>query len=173
MNQQIINEIITLKNQYNNDNNTYEIQYLEMTEEIFMNKLKNITQSKWDSIKIIDNKEYINRGMEMNINQAGEINCISKKMLKYKYLDNVKINLFNSRKINSENFNGSTRYERVYKQKNMVFSKGSFELMMKIKTEEAKSSKDKTATKITTYEMNIVFKSGNDERMLNDIFKML
>ena len=170
MNQQIINEISNLKHNYQGKNNTYEIQYLEMTEEIFMTKLKNITKGKWDSIKIIDNKEYINRGMVMNINQAGDINCINKKMLKYKYIDDsVKINLFNSRKINSDNFSGSTKYEKVYKQKNMVFSKNSFELMMKIKTEEDKLLKEK----ITTYEMNIVFKSENDERMLNDIFKLL
>ena len=164
MNQQIIQEISSLKRNYQNNLNTYEIQYLEITEEHFMKQMKKVINEKWDDIKITDNKEYINRGMLMNINQSGDIHCESIKMLKYKFIGNVRINLFNKRKINSDNFSGSNKYEQVYKQKKIVFSKNTFELVMNIKTDNDKN---------TTYEMNIVFKSSTDERMLNDIFKIL
>ena len=167
MNQQIINEIRNLKRNYQNNNNIYEIQYLKITEEIFMNKLKKITRHKWENITVEDNKEYANNGMTMNINQEGDIVCISKKMLKYKYLDNIKINLFNERKINSDNFGGSNIYEKEYKQKKMVFSKNGFDVVMIIKT--TKMDKDV----VSEYEMNIVFKSGNNEMMLNDIFQLI
>jgi len=172
MSQQIINEITNLKRNYQNNNNTYEVQYLEITEEIFMNKLKNITKQKWDSIKITDDKEYNSNGMVLNIDPKGEMKCVNKRMLKYKYINNVRINLFNERPTNSENFNipKTNKYgkydnnDSVYKQKKMVFSKNTFDLMMIIKTDN-----DKT----TTYEMNIVFKSSTDENKLNDIFKIL
>ena len=169
MNNQIIQEISNLKRQYLNNNNTYEIYYLtqedgnQITEEYFLKKLKNVINQKWD-VKIVDNKKYIQRDLTLSIDTTGEMECITRKMLKYKHIDNVKINLFNERKINCDNFSGSNQYDKVYKQKKMIFTKDGYQLILTIKVD---------LEKVTTYEIKIVFQSNLDERKLDMLFKML
>ncbi len=169
MNNQIIQEISNLKRQYKNNNNTYEIYYLtqedgnQITEEYFLKKLKNVINQKWD-VKIVDNKKYIQRDLILSIDTTGEMECITRKMLKYKHIDNIKINLFNERKINCNNFSGSNQYDNVYKQKKMIFTKDGYQIILTIKVD---------LEKVTTYEIKIVFQSKLDERKLDMLFKML
>jgi len=169
MNNSIIREISNLKRQYNNNNNTYEIYYLtqedgnQITEEYFLKKLKNVINQKWD-VKIVDNKKYIQRDLTLSIDTTGEMECITRKMLKYKHIDNVKINLFNERKINCDNFSGSNQYDKVYKQKKMIFTKDGYQIILTIKVD---------LEKVTTYEIKIVFQSNLDERKLDMLFKIL
>ena len=162
--EQIINEITYLKKKYVNNYNTYEINYLNITEKTFSEILKKLFHQKWDNVEIIDNKEYIQQGLILGIDTTGNMECISRKILKYKLLNNVRINLFNERKISTINFEGSDKYDKVYKQKKMIFSKNNFniELIIKINSD-----------KITTYEFKIHFKSIEDEQYLlkiNDYF---
>ena len=170
MNNSIIKEITSLKNQYKDINNTYEIYCLtqesgeEITEEYFLKKLKNVINQKWEDVKIIDNKKYIKRDLTLMIDITGEMKCITRRMLKYKHINNIRINLFNERKIDCDNFSGSNKYDKVYKQKKMVFTKEGYQMILTIKTD---------LDKITTYEMKIVFKSNVDEKKLDMLFKML
>ena len=164
MNQTIIREITNLKRNYNNDNNTYEINYLDITEDNFLNKLKNVFKQVWDSVKIIDNKEYIQRDLTLSIDGTGAMECLSRKMLKYRIFDEVRINLFNERKINTDNFGGSSKYDKVYKQKMMIFTKDEYKMILVIKTDLDKN---------TTYEIKILFKSRDDEKYLTSLFQIL
>ena len=170
MNQTIIQEITSLKSQYKNMNNTYEISYLtqecgkEITEEYFLKRLKNIINQKWEDVKIIDNKKYIKNDLTLIIDITGEMRCITSKMLKYKHINNIGIKLFNERIINCDNFSGSNKYDKVYKQKKMVFTKEGYQMILTIKTD---------LDKVTTYEIKIVFKSNVNEQKLDMLFKML
>ncbi len=169
MNKSIIQEISNLKRQYKNNNNIYEICYLtqedgnQITEEYFLKKLKNIINQKWD-VKIVDNKKYIKRDLILSIDTTGEMECITRKMLKYKHIDNIKINLFNERKVNSDNFSGSNQYDKVYKQKKMIFTKEGYKIILTIKVD---------LEKVTTYEIKIVLQSNLDEKKLDTLFKIL
>ena len=90
--------------------------------------------------------------------------CVNKKMLKFKYVDNDRINLYNERQINVDNFNSSTQYDDSYKQKTMIFMKNNFKMILAIKTDSDKN---------TRYEIKIVFKSSEDERELEEYLKIL
>ena len=79
-------------------------------------------------------------------------------------MEHLKINLFNERKINCDNFSGSNQYDKVYKQKKMVFTKEGYKMILTIKTD---------LDKVTTYEIKIVFQSKLDERKLDMLFKIL
>ena len=170
MNKSIIQEIRNLKRQYQNNTNTYEISYLTqengdaITEKYFLKKLKNVINQKWDEVKIIDNKKYIQRDLTLSIDTSGEMECITRKTLQYRHMNHLKINLFNERKINSDNFSGSDEYDKVYKQKKMVFRKDGYETILIIKVD---------LEKVTTYEIKIVLESRLDERKLDMLFKML
>lgn len=168
----IINSITELKKNYQNSNNSYEIYIKqdngkEITEEYFQEKLKKIIKYNWDDTKIIDNKKYIKNDLILSINTLGEMKCRKRIMLKYKNIDKFRINLYNEKKINSDNFYTDIYYDKIYKQKKIVFTLNHFMLILTIKINEQKKEK------ITTYEMKIVFKSKEDEKYLEKIFKIL
>ena len=82
MNNSIIQEITNLKRNYNNKNNTYEIIFLnnneENNEKYFFNKLKNVIKQKWDDVKILDNKKYIQKDLILIIDTTGDMECINR-----------------------------------------------------------------------------------------------
>lgn len=169
----IINEISELKNNYKNNDNSYEIYILKqdngeiINEQYFQEKLRKIIKYNWDDVKIIDNKKYIKNDLILSINTLGEIKCRKRIMLKYKNLDKFRINLYNERKINSDNFYTDIHYDKTYKQKKIVFSLNGFMIILTIKINEQKKEK------ITTFEIKIVFKSKEDEKYLKEILGII
>jgi len=172
MNSQIIQEIALLKQNYQNHNNTYEINYSNITKQDFINKLQNI-KKHCNNIKIIDNKEYINRDLILTIDMNGNMKCINKRMLKYKVIDNIRIDLFNENQINTDNFGGNNYYQDVYKQKKIIFEKDSFTLSLIMKTRKNDSGKKEEDKVFTIYDLKISFKSTVNEKELEKIFSML
>ena len=172
MNSQIIKEISLLKQNYQNNNNTYEVNYNNITKEDFVNKLQNVKRI-CKNVSMVDNKEYVNNGMILNIDSNGNMECLSKKMLKYKIMNNVRIDLFNERQINTDNFSGSNNYQDIYKQKNIIFKQDNFSLVFSVKTRKNENAKKEEDKVIVTYDFKISFKSGENENNLNKIFSML
>jgi len=175
MNSKIIQEIAYLKNNYKNNTNIYEIEYLNLDEKYFLDTLQKIIKSGNKNVKIIDDKEYIHNGMILNIDMNGNMICNNRKMLKYKYIDNVKINLYNDRVINVDNFPGSNNYNDLYKQKRMIFNINNIDLILTIKTRKnpnpkPKKEEDKT---ITSYEIRIKMNSSINEKDLEVFTKYL
>lgn len=169
----IINSITELKKNYQNSNNFYEVCILKqnnggpINEQYFQEKLKKIIKYNWNDVKIIDNKKYIKNDLILSINTLGEMKCRRRIMLKYKNIDKFRINLYNEKKINSDNFSGSNQYDKIYKQKKIVFRLNDFMVILTIKINEQNKEKS------TIYEMKIVFKSKEDEKYLEEIFKIL
>ena len=160
-------EISNLKRNYKNINNTYEIIYTgKLNEDIFQKKIKDIIKQKWDTIQIINEKVYIKKNLILNIDNTGEMKCISKKILKYKFINDFKINLYNERENNVNNIEGSDNYDDIYKQNRMVFTQNDYNLILLIKTS---NDKDKT----TTYEIKIQFKSNKDENKLDNLLMII
>lgn len=158
-------EISNLKRNYKNMNNTYEIIYTgELNEDIFQNKIKEIIKQKWDTIEIINEKIYIKKNLILKIDNTGEMKCISKKILKYRFVNDIKINLYNERDNNVNNIEGSDYYDDIYKQNRMVFTQNDYNLILLIKT-----SNDKE----TTYEIKIQFKSKKDENKLDNLLMII
>ena len=146
-------------------NNTYEIIYTgELNEDIFQNKIKEIIKQKWDTIEIINEKIYIKKNLILKIDNTGEMKCISKKILKYRFVNDIKINLYNERDNNVNNIEGSDYYDDIYKQNRMVFTQNDYNLILLIKT-----SNDKE----TTYEIKIQFKSKKDENKLDNLLMII
>lgn len=171
MNSQIINEITFLKQNYKNNTNIYEIIYNNITKEDFINKLEKI-KKHCDNIKLIDNKEFINRGLILNADMNGDKKCISKKMLKYKIMNNVRIDLFNETEINTDNFSVSNNCEDSYRQKKIIFQKDNFTLSLIVKTRKNEKSKKEEDKVFITYDFKISFKSSINEKQLENIFSM-
>ena len=174
MNSQIIQEITNLKQNYQNKSNIYEIEYLNLEEKYFLDTLQKIIKSGNKDVKIIDDKEYINNGMILNIDNNGNMKCIGRRMLKYKYIDTVKINLYNDSKINVDNFPGSDEYQDLYKQKRMIFKINNIDLILTIKTRKnPKATKKDEEKTITSYEIRIKFPSLLNEKCLESFSKYL
>lgn len=173
MNTQIIELITELKRNYENKNNTYDIQFLDLEETYFVNIIKKLLNDGYKNVKIIDDKEYINNGMVFNVDIHGNMKCKSRKMLKYKYIDNIKVSLFNDRNISVDNFTTTNKYKDSYKQKRMIFKIYNFDFILIIKTRKkntVKKDEEKTETK---YEIKISFNTKEDENKLVDLFKYI
>lgn len=166
----IIKEITELKQQYDNNHNTYEIVLRkDFDAEEFTNILKKCRNHKWDDIEITDSKQFINQGTILDVDINGNMRCYSKKMLKFRYIDNVKLNLYNKRKMNIDGFHCGLRTER-FVQNMVIFKKNNIGVILMTKTLSERVGK-KTET-IITRELIIRMKHVIDENKLSNILSI-
>ena len=166
----IINEISELKQQYDNNFNTYEITLKKDFDAIeFTNILKNCRHHKWDDIDITDSKQFINGQMILDVDTNGNMKCYNKKMLKYKFFNKIKLDLYNKRKNNTDNFHCGLRTER-FVQNEVNFKKDDVDVILSTKTTTERVGK-KTET-IVTRELIVRMKHNTDENELNNILSI-
>lgn len=167
MNKAIIKEISELKQQYNNNYNTYEILLKkDFNAEEFANILKICRKHKWDDIDITDSKQFINGQMILDVDANGNMKCYNKKMLKFRYFNKIKLDLYNKRKTNTNNFHCGLRTER-FVQNVVKFKKCGVDVILLTKTTSERVGK-KTETVIIR-ELVIRLKHNTDENFLNTI----
>jgi len=125
MNNQIIKDILFLKERYTYHSNIYKIEFL-INENNFKNILQNIineNKNHINDIKIIDAKYYHDKNFILEILDNGIMNCLNIKKLKYiNYKNNVKLHLYSERKNYISNFSFKQNYEKIYKMKKIVFN---------------------------------------------------
>ena len=170
MNKSIINEIAQLKTQYDNSNNTYEIVLKkDFDAKEFTNILKKCRNQKWDDIDIQDSKLFINNNMILDVDANGNMKCYNKKMLKYKYIEDVKLNLYNQRKQNTDNFHCGLNTER-YVQSVVNFKRGGINVILFTNLVNERNGKN-TIT-ITNRELVIRINNNEDENYLSSILSI-
>lgn len=149
-------EILKLKRNYKQSTNIYDISDNNIKIENFQIKINLANKQVWDKIKIIDTKEYIKKNQVLNIDNFGFMEAYSIKILKYINISKYRINLYSKKKIRNDAFEGSTDYDKMYKQKQIVFEKNNIKLIFYLKTDNNKETK---------YSIKIIFK----EIEINDL----
>ena len=166
----IINEIRELKQQYNNNFNTYEIILLKDFDAAeFTNILKKCRTHKWDDIDITDSKQFINAQMIMDVDTNGNMKCYNKKMLKFRFFGNTKLNLYNKRKMNTGGFHCGLKTERFVQNK-VIFKIGGIDVILFTKTTTVRIGK-KPET-IVTRELVVRMKHNINENNLDGILSI-
>lgn len=169
MNSQILDDIYMLKERYNYNNNTFNIKK-NITENEFSILMKSFIDNYKTNIKnveIIDTKNYYDNNNILKIFDNGNMNSYSIKKLKYiKYNNKIRLDLYNKREKNVNNFNFKQNYDKIFKMKKILFTDNYNNLIEFIVSMEEKDSKN---DKEKTFYINIKFSniSNNLIKILN------